>query len=151
LPGLFFKGLFPSEKDLLKGFIKSNYLSISDSSLNTYNNNWNSFPDTRVDQRVLPIIKKLIKEFQTKGIKILIYESPMYNRYFAYLKKRNMQLDSICQLLNNPFVNLNLEPSIIRNPNYFENTKEKSQHLTSEEGEAVSKVLANKIIQLKLL
>jgi hypothetical protein len=147
-PGLLYKGLFPSEKEQLKGFAKSNRFPISDSLLNQYSNGWNPFPDTPVDLTVLPIVKKLIKDCQSKGIKVLIYESPMYYKHFADQKKRNMQLDSFCKQLNIPFVNLNLEPSLTRNPNYFEDTKTNNQHLTAEGGDAVSKVLANKIKQL---
>ena len=147
-PGYLYNSLFPSQKDRLKGFKKSHLLPISDSLMNQYCNGWDLFPVTPVDLTVLPIVKKLIKDCQSKGIKVLIYESPMYYRHFADQKKRNMQLESFCKQLNIPFVNLNLEPSLTRNPNYFEDTKEKSQHLTSEGGDAVSKVLANKIIQL---
>ena len=147
-PGTLYRGLFPSEKKRLKGFKKSNYLPISDSLMNRYHNGWNSFPDTPVDLAVLPVVEKLIKDCQSKGIKVLIYESPMYYKHFADQKKRNMQLDSFCKKLNIPFVNLNLEPSLTRNPNYFEDTKRTNQHLTSEGGDAVSKVLANKIVKL---
>jgi hypothetical protein len=150
-PGTLFKHLFSSEKEQLKGFRKSRYSPISESLANHYRNGWNSFPDTPVDLKVLPIVKKLIKDCQSKGIKVLIYESPMYYQHFADQKKRNMQLDSFCKQLNIPFVNLNLEPSLTRNPNYFEDTKNINQHLTAEGGDAVSKVLANKIVQLKLL
>jgi hypothetical protein len=147
-PGLLYKGLFPSEKEQLKGFKKSTYLPISDSLMHQYHNGWNSFPDTPVDLTVLPIVKKLIKDCQSKGIKVLIYESPMYYKHFVDQKKRNIQLASFCEQLNIPFVNLNLEPSLTRNSNYFEDTKTKNQHLTAEGGDAVSKVLSNKIIQL---
>ena len=147
-PGLLYDGLFPSEKEPLTGFRKSNHLPISDSLMNQYRNGWNSFPDTLVDSTVLPIVKKLIKDCQSKGIKVLIYESPMYYKHFADQKKRNMQLDSFCKQLNVPFVNLNLEPSLTRNPNYFEDTNTQNQHLTAEGGDAVSRVLANKIKQL---
>jgi hypothetical protein len=146
-PGLLYQGLFFSEKEDLKGFKKSIYLPISNSSFDAYNN-WISFPDTPVDLTVLPIVEKLIKDCQSKGIKVLIYESPMYYKHFAGQKKRNLQLDSFCKKLNIPFVNLNLEPLLTRNPNYFQDTKEKNQHLTSEGGDAVSKVLANKIKKL---
>jgi hypothetical protein len=151
VPSALYEGLFPSEKEELKGFIKSQYLPISDSLMNQYNNGWNSFPDTPVDLTVLSIVKKLIKDCQSKGIKVLIYESPMYYKHYSYQKKRNIQLDSFCKQLNIPFVNLNLEPSLTRNPNYFEDTKTNNQHLTAEGGDVVSKVLANKIVQLKLL
>ena len=147
-PGKLYKGFFPSEKKKLKGFRKSNHLPISDSLMNQYHNGWNSFPDTPVDLTVLPIVKKLIKDCQSKGIKVLIYESPMYYKHFADQKKRNIQLASFCKQLNIPFVNLNLEPSLTRNPNYFQDTKKENQHLTAEGGDAVSKVLANKIKQL---
>jgi hypothetical protein len=147
-PGLLYEGLFPSEKEQLKGFIKSPHVPNSDSLMNQYRHGWNSFPDTPVDLTVLPIVKKLIKDCQSKGIKVLIYESPMYYKHFADQKRRNMQLDSFCKQLNIPFVNLNFEPSLTRNPNYFEDTKTKNQHLTSEGGDAVSKMLANKIKQL---
>jgi hypothetical protein len=147
-PGLLYKGLFPSEKEQLQGFKKSNFSPISDSLMNQYHNGWNSFPDTPVDLTVLPIVKKLIKDCQSKGIKVLIYESPMYYKHFADQKKRNMQLASFCKQLNIPFVNLNLEPSLTRNPNYFEDTKTKNQHLTAEGADAVSNVLANKIVKL---
>ena len=72
----------------------------------------------------------------------------MYYKHFADQKKRNIQLASFCKQLNIPFVNLNLEPSLTRNPNYFQDTKKENQHLTAEGGDAVSKVLANKIKQL---
>jgi len=147
-PGNSYNFLFPSEKEQLKGFRKSNYLPISDSLMNQYRNGWNSFPDTPVDLTVLPIVKKLIKDCQSKGIKVLLYESPMYYKHFADQKKRNIQLASFCKQLNIPFVNLNLEPSLTRNPNYFQDTKKENQHLTAEGGDAVSKVLANKIKQL---
>jgi hypothetical protein len=150
-PGALFKHLFSSEKGPLEGFRKSHYLPISDSLMYQYHNGWNSFPDTPVDLKLLPIVEKLIKDCQSKGIKVLIYESPMYYKHFADQKKRNIQLDSFCKQLHIPFVNLNLEPSLTRNPNYFQNTKIDNQHLTSEGGDAVSKVLANKIVQLKLL
>jgi hypothetical protein len=150
-PGALYNDLFPSEKVQLKGFIKSHYVPISDSLMNQYRNGWNSFPDTTVDLKVLPIVQKLIKDCQSKGIKVLIYESPMYYKHYSYQKKRNIQLDSFCKQLNIPFVNLNLEPSLTRNPNYFQDTKENNQHLTSEGGDIVSKVLANKIVQLKLI
>ena len=150
-PGNLYNGFFPSEKKQLKGFRKSNYLPISDSLMNQYRNGWNSFPDTPVDSTVLPFVKKLIKDCQSKGIKVLLYESPMYYKHFADQKKRNMQLASFCKQLNVPFVNLNLEPSLTRNPNYFEDTKTQNQHLTAEGGDAVSKVLANKIKQLFFL
>ena len=147
-PGLLYKGLFPPKKEQLKGFRKSQHLPISDSLMNQYRNGWNSFPDTPVDLTVLPIVKKLIKDCQSKGIKVLLYESPMYYKHFADQKKRNIQLASFCKQLNIPFVNLNLEPSLTRNPNYFQDTKKENQHLTAEGGDAVSKVLANKIKQL---
>ena len=150
-PSLLYDGLFPSEKEPLTGFRKSNFLLISDSLMNQYRNGWNSFPDTPVDSTVLPFVKKLIKDCQSKGIKVLLYESPMYYKHFADQKKRNMQLASFCKQLNVPFVNLNLEPSLTRNPNYFEDTKTQNQHLTAEGGDAVSKVLANKIKQLFFL
>ncbi|MGK0414810.1 MAG: hypothetical protein ACJA1B_003039, partial [Polaribacter sp.] len=67
-PGTLFKHLFPSEKEQLKGFIKSNLFPISESLANHYRNGWNSFPDTPVDLKVLPIVKKLIKDCQSKGI-----------------------------------------------------------------------------------
>lgn len=147
-PGELYDNLFLSEKDLQIGFTKSYHLPISDSLMNQYRNGWNPFPDTPVDLTVLPIVKKLIKDCQSKGIKVLIYESPMYYKHFADQKKRNMQLASFCKQLNIPFVNLNLEPSLTRNPNYFEDTKTKNQHLTAEGADAVSNVLANKIVKL---
>jgi hypothetical protein len=147
-PSSLYNALFPSEKGHLKGFRKSHHFSILDSPMNQYHNGWNSFPDTPVDLTVLPIVKKLIKDCQSKGIKVLIYESPMYYKHFADQKKRNIQLNSFCKQLNIPFVNLNLEPSLTRNPNYFQDTKKENQHLTSEGADAVSKVLANKIKQL---
>jgi hypothetical protein len=147
-PGALYRDLFPSEREQLKGFKKSICLPISDGLMHQYHNGWNSFTDTPVDSTVLPIVKKLIKDCQSKGIKVLIYESPMYYKHFADQKKRNKQLVSFCEQLNIPFVNLNLEPSLTRNSNYFEDTKTRNQHLTAEGGDAVSKVLSNKIIQL---
>ena len=153
-PYIVYEALFSNHnnaEDHLKGFRKSNLLPISDSPVNEYNNNWISFPDTPVDSTVLPIVKKLIKECQSKGIKVLIYESPMYYKHFKPQIQRRKQINSFCQKLNIPFVDLNLESSLIKNTSYFENTKIENQHLTSEGADAVSKILANKIVQLKIL
>ena len=95
--------------------------------------------------------KKLIKEFQSRGIKVLVYESPMYYKHFKPQIQRRKQIDSFCQQLNIPFIDLNLETFLTKKPQYFENTTTKYQHLTSEGADAVSKILANKIVQLKLL
>ena len=150
-PGAIHESLFLQKVNFLKGFRKSNLLPISDSPVNEYNNNWISFPDTPVDSSVLPIVKKLIKECQSKGIKVLIYESPMYYKHFKPQIQRRKQINSFCQKLNIPFVDLNLESSLIKNTSYFENTKIENQHLTSEGADAVSKILAKKIVQLNLL
>jgi hypothetical protein len=149
-----YKVLFPNHnntEDHIIGFLKSNYSPISDGLLNTYNNNWIPFPDTRIESDILPTVEYIIKECQTRGIKVLIYESPMYYKHFKPQIQRREQIYSFCQQLNIPFVDLNLESSLTRNPNYFENTKSHNQHLTSDGGNAVSKVLADKILQLKLL
>ena len=151
-PNIFYEFLFPSKKDLLlAGFRKKKRLSISDSLLYHYNNDWIPFPDSPIDSSVFPIVKKLIKDCQSRGIRVLIYESPMYYKHFKPQIQRRKQIDSFCQQLKVPFVDLNLESSLIKNPHYFENTKTENQHLTPEGADAVSKVLANKIVQLKLL
>ena len=151
-PNIFYEFLFPSKKDLLlAGFRKKKRLSISDSLLYHYNNDWIPFPDSPIDSSVFPIVKKLIKDCQSRGIGVLIYESPMYYKHFKPQIQRRKQIDSFCQQLKVPFVDLNLESSLIKNPHYFENTKTENQHLTPEGADAVSKVLANKIVQLKLL
>jgi hypothetical protein len=151
-PNIFYEFLFPSKKDLsLAGFRKQKRVSISDSLLYHYNNDWISFPDSPIDSSVLPIVKKLIKECQSKGIQVLVYESPMYFKHFKPQIQRKKQIDSFCQQLNIPFVDLNLETSLTKKPHYFENTKAENQHLTPEGADAVSKLLANKILQLNLL
>ncbi|MDB9911376.1 hypothetical protein OAD14_00835 [Flavobacteriaceae bacterium] len=43
---------------------------------------------------------------------------------------------------------MNLETSLTKNPQYFENTATIYQHLTFKGADAVSKLLANKITQL---
>ena len=150
-PDIFYDALFSEKSSDLYRFRASKQFPISDSLLHHYNNDWIPFPDTPIDLTVLPIVKKLIKEFQSRGIKVLVYESPMYYKHFKPQIQRRKQIDSFCQQLNIPFIDLNLETSLTKKPQYFENTTTKYQHLTSKGADNVSKVLANKILQYKLL
>lgn len=150
-PDIFYDALFSEKRTDLYRFRASKLFPISDSLLHHYNNDWIPFPDIPIDLTVLSIVKKLIKEFQSRGIKVLVYESPMYYKHFKPQIQRRKQIDSFCQQLNIPFIDLNLETFLTKKPQYFENTTTKYQHLTSEGADAVSKILANKIVQLKLL
>jgi hypothetical protein len=150
-PGIIYRALFPDHnnaEDHLKGFRKNPHLPISDSLLNRYNNNWISFPDTRIETDILPTVESIIKECQSRGIKVLIYESPMYYKHFKPQIQRRKQIDSFCQKLNIPFVDLSLESSLIKNPNYFQNTEKQNQHLTPDGANAISNILANKMKKL---
>ena len=149
-PGLLYQALFPNHNNaqVRIEFKKSPFSPISDSLLNKYNNNWISFPDTPIETDILPTVESIIKECQSRGIKVLIYESPMYYKHFKPQIQRRKQIDSFCKKLNIPFVDLSLESSLIKNPNYFENTEEQNQHLTPDGSNAVSNVLANKIKKL---
>jgi hypothetical protein len=147
-----YERIFFSEKKPLKGFRKSFYPPISDSLMNRYQNGWiSTSEDHPIDLKVLSIVEKLIRDCQSQDIKVLIYESPMYYKHTADQKKRNLQLDSFSKKLGVPFVNLSLDTTITRNSNYFENTNTMNQHLTIEGADVVSRVLANKIVQLNLL
>ena len=146
-----YKALFPSKKDSLNGFIKRGYLPISDTLQNHYNNGVIPVLESPVDHKALQKVKTIINLCKARGIKVLVYESPMYYKHSIYQKKRYNQLDSICSLLEIPFVNLNDDHSLTRNARYFENTLKQNQHLTSEGADAVSEVIANKILELNLV
>ena len=135
----------------MNGFIKRGYLPISDTLQNHYNNGVIPVLESPVDQKALQKVKTIINLCKARGIKVLVYESPMYYKHSIYQKKRYNQLDSICSLLEIPFVNLNDDHSLTRNARYFENTLKQNQHLTSEGADAVSEVIANKILELNLV
>ena len=147
-----YERIYFSEKSPSKGFRRSHYAPISDSLMNRYRNGWiSTSEDHLIDLKVLSIVEKLIRDCQSQGIKVLIYESPMYYKHIADQRKRNIQLDSFSKTLGVPLVNLSLDTTLTRNSNYFENTNTMNQHLTIEGADAVSRVLANKIVQLNLL
>ena len=146
-PEYFIEALFPSKNDKLKGFTQSPFLPISNSLLQDYNNDWIPKPDTPINPKKFQIIESIIKICKAKGIKVLLYESPMYFRHCKPQKNRQKQLDSFCQLLNTPFINLNLNPSLTRTPAYFESTRGINQHLTIAGANAVSKALALAIVE----
>ena len=146
-PEYFIKALFPSKNDKLKGFTQSPFLPISNSLLQDYNNAWIPRQDMPINAKEMQIIESIIKVCKAKGIKVMIYESPMYFRHFKPNKLRQKQLDSFCQRLNTPFINLNLNPSLTRTPAYFENTRGTNQHLTPDGANAVSKALALAIVE----
>jgi len=141
------EALFPSKNNKLKGFRESWYLPISNNLLKDYKNDWIPTPDTPINPKKFQIIESIIKICKAKGIKVLLYESPMYFRHFKPQKNRQKQLDSFCQRLNTPFINLNLNPSLTRTPAYFENTRGTNQHLTPDGANAVSKALALAIVE----
>lgn len=147
-PDVFYDALFSEKNVYLNEFKASRQFPISDSLLHHYNNDWIPFPDTPIEKEILPVVESFVKEFQSRGIKVLVYESPMYFKHIKPQIQRRKQIDSFCQQLNIPFVDLNLETSLTKNPQYFENTTTIYQHLTSKGADAVSKLLANKITQL---
>ena len=146
-PEYFIEALFPSKNDKLKGFTQSPFLPISNSLLQDYDNDWIPRQDMPINAKELQIIESIIKVCKAKGIKVVIYESPMYFRHFKPNKLRQKQLDSFCQHLNTPFINLNLNPSLTRTPAYFESTRGINQHLTIAGANAVSKALALAIVE----
>ena len=146
-PEYFIEALFPSKNDKLKGFTQSPFLPISNSLLQDYNNDWIPRQNMPINAKELQIIESIIKVCKAKGIKVVIYESPMYFRHCKPQKNRQKQLDSFCQLLNTPFINLNLNPSLTRTPAYFESTRGINQHLTIAGANAVSKALALAIVE----
>jgi hypothetical protein len=149
-PEYFIKALFPSKNDKLKGFRESWYSPISNSLLQDYNNDWIPRQNMPINAKELQIIESIIKVCKAKGIKVIIYESPMYFKHIKPDKLRQKQLNSFCQRLNTPFINLNLNSSLTRIPRYFENIRTENQHLTSEGADAVSKALALAIVQTSL-
>ena len=146
-PEYFIEALFPSKNDKLKGFTQSPFLPISNSLLQDYDNDWIPRQDMPINAKEMQIIESIIKVCKAKGIKVMIYESPMYFRHCKPQKNRQKQLDSFCQLLNTPFINLNLNPSLTRTPAYFESTRGINQHLTIAGANAVSKALALAIVE----
>ena len=150
-PNIFHDALFSVKSADSNGFRASKQFPISDSLLHHYNNDWIPFPETHIETETFEVVESIIKEFQSRGIQVLVYESPMYFKHFKPQIQRRKQIDSFCQQLNVPFIDLNLETSLTKNPQYFENTTTKYQHLTSKGADTVSKVLANKILQLNLL
>ncbi len=146
-PEYFIEALFPPKNNKLKGFRESWCLPISNSLLQDYNNDWIPRPDTPINPKKFQIIESIIKICKAKGIKVLLYESPMYFKHIKPQKKRQKQLDSFCQRLNTPFINLNLNPSLTRTPAYFESTRGINQHLTIAGANAVSKALALAIVE----
>jgi len=149
-PLYFVRVLFPSKSDNLLGFRRSLHSPISNSLLRDYKNDWIHQQDMQIKTKELQIVESIIKFCKAKGIKVIIYESPMYFKHIKPDKLRQKQLNSFCQRLNTPFINLNLDTSLTRIPRYFENIRTENQHLTSEGADAVSKALALAIVQTSL-
>lgn len=151
-PNIPYRALFRSKKDsLLNNFRISKRLPITDSLQKHYNSGLIPVLDKPIDQKTLQTVKQIVTLCQERGVKVLLYESPMYYKHAEYQKKRYEQLDSISTLLNIPFVNLNKDTSLTRKSYFFENTLKPNQHLTSSGADEVSKALANKILELNLL
>ena len=150
-PNIPYRALFLQKKDNLNEFQKSKHLPISDSLQKHYNNGLIPLSDNPFEQKTLQRVKQIVTLCQERGIKVLLYESPMYYKHIEYQKRRFEQLDSISTLLNIPFVNLNNDSTLTMKPHYFENTLNANQHLTSLGGDEVSRIIANKILELNLL
>jgi len=146
-PDYFVRVLFPSKSDNLQGFRQSHHSPISNSLLRNYNNDWMPQQEMPIKTKELQIVESIIKFCKAKGIKVIIYESPMYFKHIKPDKLRQKQLNSFCQRLNTPFINLNLNPSLTRTPAYFQSTRGINQHLTIAGANAVSKALALAIVE----
>ena len=146
-PDYFVRVLFPSKSDNLLGFRRSLHSPISNSLLRDYKNDWIHQQDMQIKTKELQIVESIIKFCKAKGIKVIIYESPMYFKHIKPDKLRQKQLNSFCQRLNTPFINLNLNPSLTRTPAYFQSTRGINQHLTIAGANAVSKALALAIVE----
>jgi len=146
-PDYFVRVLFPSKSDNLQGFRQSHHSPISNSLLRNYNNDWMPQQEMPIKTKELQIVESIIKFCKAKGIKVIIYESPMYFKHIKPDKLRQKQLNSFCQRLNTPFINLNLNPSLTRTPAYFQSTKGINQHLTPDGANAVSQALALAIVE----
>ena len=146
-PDYFVRVLFPSKSDNLQGFRQSHHSPISNSLLRNYNNDWMPQQEMPIKTKELQIVESIIKFCKAKGIKVIIYESPMYFKHIKPDKLRQKQLNSFCQRLNTPFINLNLNPSLTRTPAYFQSTRGINQHLTPDGANAVSQALALAIVE----
>jgi hypothetical protein len=146
-PDYFVRVLFPSKSDNLQGFRQSHHSPISNSLLRNYNNDWMPRQEMPIKTKELQIVESIIKFCKAKGIKVIIYESPMYFKHIKPDKLRQKQLNSFCQRLNTPFINLNLNPSLTRTPAYFQSTRGINQHLTPDGANAVSQALALAIVE----
>lgn len=147
----FYKYFFRPKRNSLQGFRKSPYSPISDSLLNIYNTERIPSSLPIIAEKEFQIVESIIKRFKNKGIKVMICESPMYYQHFETNTLRREALDSFCLHLNVPFLNLNLDTSLTRLPQYFQNTTNINQHLTIEGSNAVSKTIANYILEQNLL
>ena len=152
LPSNIFNALFPSKNNVaLQGFKESHHLPISDSILQQYNREKAPLLLPPIGLKEPLIVESIIAKCKARGIEVLIYESPMYYKSVKSSYKRKKQLDSFCERLNIPYLDLNLDVSLTRTPHYFQNTTSINQHLTIDGANAVSKTIANYIVEQKLL
>ena len=104
-----------------------------------------------IAEKEFMIVESIIKCCKAKNIKVLIFESPMYFKHIESNILRRKKLASFCQRLNISFLDLNLDTSLTRLPQYFQNTPHINQHLTIEGSNAVSKTIANYIVEKNFL
>lgn len=150
-PSTLYKVLFSSNEGIQIGFRKSFHKPVNKTLQDHYENDFIPVYDRPIEQITLQKIEQIVSSCRARGVKVLVYESPMYYKHSVYQKRRYEQLDSICKRLKIPFVNLNIDTTFTRKPQYFENTQTVNQHLTSKGADEVSKLIADKILELNLI
>ena len=110
-----------------------------------YNADWVPYPDEIPTEDVLGSVSKFIELCQSSGVDIILYESPWYEKHCAPQNQRNSAILKLANEMNVPWINFNLDSSLISEPAFFQSTSENNLHLSKAGAEAVSKKLAAKI------
>ena len=137
--------LRPKEVEWGNGFRRSDYQPIDNAFMENYERNWTPFPDNPIESDVLDEVKRFVLECKESGIEVMLYRSPWYQKHCMPQINRRSSIEKMaaqCQVL---FVDLNQEESLVRDPCFFEATKNNNQHLTQEGADTVTVVLAHEI------
>ena len=137
--------LRPKEVEWGNGFKRSDYQPIDNAFMENYERNWTPFPDNPIESDVLDEVKRFVLECKESGIEVMLYRSPWYQKHCMPQINRRSSIEKMaaqCQVL---FVDLNQEESLVRDPCFFEATKNNNQHLTQEGADTVTVVLAHEI------